>query len=173
LVGNPDRQYPRIPRQLFEQIEAVEPSRDGQLEYRPCRVWLADGSVHDRVYVQEALAWIRMWGVWPDEDPGKNEIAIEHVVEIATSPVRLPAALATKMYDAGETGMGYCLFTVVLDDGTRLACGTGNAVDFVGLPEDAYGRVVDLVPHERDGDEVAVQPDLGLHAWCLYSMPPE
>ena len=81
-----------------------------ELAYWPCRVRLADGSTSNRVYVQEARPWVDVWGVWPDEDSGKDEIRIDDAVQISSSPVRLPPHLATKMYHAGETRMGGCRF---------------------------------------------------------------
>ena len=172
-VGDPERRYPRIPRGLYEQVLAVESSVDAVIPpafaYRPCRVRLEDDTWLPRVYVQEARSWLELWGVWPDEDPGKTEVAIGDVVEIADSPVRLPPHLATRMYDAGESGMGGCSFTLVLADGRRLACDTGNAVDFVDLPAGvATSHVVDLEPHGRAGEPTAG----AAYAWCLYELPP-
>lgn len=170
-IGDPERGYPRIPRNLYEQLLAVEPSIDGTdpaLHYRPCLVRLANGSDHFRVYVQEARPWGEQWGVWPDEDTGKSEVAIGDVVEISASPMRLPPNLATKMYDAGESGMGYCRFTLVLADGNHLACTTGNAVDFVDLPDGVTpDDIVDLLPHELTGQVV----EGSSYAWCLYELP--
>lgn len=72
---------------------AVVPSQDATVEpalaYRPCGVRLVDGHVQDRVYVQEARPWAEIWGVWPDEDSTKDEISIQHVVQISSSPERL------------------------------------------------------------------------------------
>jgi hypothetical protein len=120
-VGDTSRRYPRIPRGLYEQLLAVEPAVDFELDYRPCRVKLTEGTMHDRVYVQEARRWVEIWGVWPDEDDYTTEIPISEVAEISSSPVRLPAPLAEKMYAAGESGMGYCVFTLVLADGRHIA----------------------------------------------------
>src|SRR5690242_808828 len=106
------------------------------MEYRACGVELRDGRTLERVYFQEARAYIRVWGVWPEDDAGKQSIRIEDVARIDDSPARLLAHLAIKMYAAGESGIGYCLFTLVQGDGRRLVCVTGNAVDFVELPPD-------------------------------------
>lgn len=174
MIGDSARRYPRISRQLYEQLLSVEPSCDISMEpnlgYRPCRVRLADGATHDRVYVQEARPWVDVWGVWPDEDSGKDEIRLSDVVEISSSPMRLPPHLATKIYDAGESGMGYCIFTLVLADGRRLSCVTGNAVDFVDLPQGVTpADVVDLLPREGSRDHYA---ESSSYAWCLYELPP-
>jgi hypothetical protein len=192
-MGDPERRYPRIPRGLYDQLLGVSPSVDAvvspALTYRPCRVRLEEDTWLPRVYVQEARSWLELWGAWPDEDPGKTEVAIGEVVEIADSPVRLPAHLATRMYDAGESGVGGfrdrepciaglpilremqrgCRFTLVLADGRRLGCETGNAIDFVDLPPGvSTSHVVDLHPHVRAGE-----PTTGAaYAWCLYELPP-
>lgn len=148
----------------------VEPSRDGPaLEYRPCRVVLNHGHVIDRVYVIEAMAYIRTWGVWPDEDPGKHGISIDDVASIEESPARLPARLANKMYAAGESAMGGCIFTLILNDGRRIVCGTGGAVDVPGLPVNVTpDLIVDLLPHEGRLQPYMPPPN---YYWCLYSKP--
>jgi hypothetical protein len=174
-VGDPRRRYPTITVELLEQLVAVEPSIDASvtdltLEYRACSVRLLDGSIDDRVLVQESRPWIDIWGVWPDEDPGKREVSIRDVAEIASSPLRLPPRLATKMYAAGEPGMGYCVFTLVLADGRRIPRATGGVVDFVELPPGVRpDNVVDLLPH--DGDTAQASDHSGDYAWCLYERP--
>src|SRR5262245_3155554 len=117
-----------ISPKLLEQLNKVTPSIEGAMRYHPCRVTLVDGRSVDRVYVVEAESYIRDWGVWPKEDSAKRFILIEDVASIEDSPTRLPAHLANKMYKAGESGMGYCIFTLVLSDNSRLAQVTGNAV---------------------------------------------
>lgn len=168
-LGDPSRRYPHISGELMDQLQTVEPSTDGLLEYRPCRVRLVDGSVVERVYVQEATAWGSIWGGRPDEDSGKREIPIEEVVEIFPSEVRLPARIANKLYRAGESGMGYYIFILVVRDGRHFVRGTGGAVDFVELPEwTAPADIIDVLPHEGYGD---VWPGGGSdYAWCLYEL---
>src|SRR6266542_3300388 len=135
--------------ELLSQLMNVEPSIDGDLEYRPCLVHLHDGRALDRVYVVQAEPYIRLWGIWPEFDRGKRSLSIDEVVQINESPSRLPARLATKMYEAGESGMGYCRFILILRDGRRLPYVTGDAVDFVDLPPGVTpDHVLDLLPHE-------------------------
>lgn len=155
--------------ELLDQLLRVEPSRNQHppLAYRPCRVALKDGRTLDRVYVVEAAPYIRLWGVWPEDDRAKPWVPIGDVVRIEDSPARLPARLATKLYAAGESGMGYCLFALILRDGRRVSCLTGNAVDFPGLPADVTpDMVVDVVPHS--GDPQPHVPPLEYY-WCLYA----
>lgn len=85
------------------------------------------------------------------------------------------------MYEAGESLMGGFFFTLILADGRRLPCETGNAVDFVELPS-AVSRedIVDLMPHEgriRHTGEWETGPNIlppaygAEYHWCLYRTP--
>jgi hypothetical protein len=143
---------PKITPQLLEQLKKVKPSRDEfatVLEYYPCKVTLKDGRSFDRVYVQEIESYIKHWSISPKDDTFKYSIPIAEVARIEESPFRLPAKLADKMYKAGESGMGYCVFTLVLKDGRKLPYITGNAVDFPNLPDDVNSSmIIDLLPHE-------------------------
>jgi hypothetical protein len=86
----------------------------GTMEYRPCQVTLKNGETFDNVYVQEEQSYLKAWGVMPDADRGKKYLLIEDVIEIKESPYRLRPRLANKLYEAGESGMGYCLYKLVL-----------------------------------------------------------
>ena len=156
---------------LLDQVQAVPPSGSGELLYRPCQVRLIDGRVLDRVYVQEAYTWKQSWGVWPEDDGGKAAISIDEVASISDSPARLPPGLATRLLEAGETGMGYTKFTLVLRGGRRINAVTGNAVDFPALPPGVSAtEVVEVVPHVHDGEAApdSLEPS---YFWCLYTLP--
>ena len=161
------RAYPELPPHLEAQLYAIERTRDGMMEYFPCSVLLANGEQHDCVYIVEAKSYIRIWGVWPDDDPGKRAIAIEDVAQIQPSPGRLPARLAREMYAVGESGMGYCIFTLSFADGTRQPYCTGNLIDFPELPEGkSIDEVVALRPNEGKGEQtLGTSP----YCWCLFS----
>jgi hypothetical protein len=161
---------PVISEELFRQLLEVEPSRDGEMEYRPCRVHLKDGRTLDGVYIADAAKYVALWGIWPEFDSHKRSVSVDDVVKIEESPIRIPAHLANKMYEAGESAMGGCFFTLVLDDGRRVPCATGNAVDFLELPADVTpGMMVDLLPHEgREAREPVRGAD---YFWCLYRPP--
>jgi hypothetical protein len=162
---------PVIRPDLLSQVEAVTPSTDGQLVYRPCRVTLGDGRVVDRVYVQEAWTWKAMWGSWPEDYRERASISIDDVVGIEESPSRIAPDLANRLLEAGETAMGGTRFTLVLRDGRRVNVSTGNAVDFPGLPDGvAAGDVVDVIPHEHTGTTYAAMADPA-YWWCLYTLP--
>jgi hypothetical protein len=119
------------------------------------------------VYVAECESYIRSWGVWPNEDEAKKYVLIEDVASIENSPVRLPAHLANKMYRAGESGMGGCVFTLILKDKRCLPQISGNAVDFPSLPDGVTpDMIMDLIPHEGREESPSEGPD---YYWCLYS----
>ncbi len=166
--------FPQLDTNLLAALSEIEPSRlYDQLLY-PCQVVLRDNRRVDRVYVAEAKAYIKHWGVWPEDDRGKRSIPVNDVISLSESPSRLPAVLANKLYVAGESSMGGCIFTVVLNDGRRLVCTTGNAVDFLDFPPDvAPSMVVDVLPHERQrspGGSAMKATIVGApYYWCLYS----
>ena len=163
------RPYAALTPSLAAQLRAVPPSRDGRLEYYPCRVTLDDGRRLDCVYVVDADAYIKMWGVWPEDDPGKSSVRIEQVVGIEESPFRIPPPLANQLYKAGESGMGYTLFQAEFADGTKQTCVTGNAVDFIALPPGLRGSdVVRVIPHAGRGENPHQSPD---YFWCLHRTP--
>ena len=160
------RDYPHLSPNLEAQLHAIERTRGGMMEYFPCQVLLTSGEQQDCVYVAEASSYIRIWGVWPDDDPDKKAIRFEDVARVQPSPYRLPARLAREMYSVGETGMGYCIFTLYFADGTRQPYCTGNLIDFPELPVGKSVRdVVALKPNEGRGEQ-----SLGTreYHWCLF-----
>jgi hypothetical protein len=167
------RSHPKpavISPELLAQVEAVTPSVDGQLLYRPCQAVLADGRTVDRVYVQEAWTWKGVWGAWPRADRDES-IELDAVVSVSESPSRIAPGLADRLLKAGESGMGYTKFTLVLRDGRKINTMTGNAVDFPGLPAGVVpSEVVDVIPHQHDGDSETTMP-VPPYRWCLYTLP--
>lgn len=155
---------------LWVQLQGVAPSRDRDFEYRPCRVRLRTGEWRDRVYVVEAMPYIRYWGVWPWEDRGKHYVALEDVADIEESPTRMPRNLASRLYAAGESGMGYFIFKIVLADGRQVACLTGGAVEWVDLPAGiAAEDIAAVIPHGGREEEARGEISRGAaYAWCLY-----
>ena len=169
------RSYASLSSELRTQLEAVEPSTDfGVINYRPCCVTLATGETRDFVYLVEARTYYQIWGVWPEDDPGKKELPLGRISAIHDSPARLPAALANKLYAAGESGMGYFVFTVVLRDGRQLAFVPGNAVDFPSLPHGVTSSdIVDVLPGTGWAEGLRDRPPLPSESaadylWCLY-----
>jgi len=102
-----------------------------------------------------------------EDDRGKKSIPIQEIVKVEDSPARLPVHFADQLYRAGESGMGYTIFTVVFSDGCRQAYSSGNAVDFIRYPNGKSGLdVVAVEPHEGRGADPVTSP--GWY-WCLYS----
>lgn len=152
---NSDRyQIPEIVKSLSDDVRrmlrAVEPSIDGELRYYPCEVETEDGVMHPRVYVVEAGSYIRWWGVWPWDDRGKSWLPAEQIRSLRSSSDRLPAKFANVLYEAGESGMGYCRFSVELRDHRSIYFVAGGAVDFLSWP-DGVGPddVISVKPHDR------------------------
>lgn len=160
--------FPVIGPRLLTQLRDVLPSIDGEVEYRPCRVQLAEsGEWRDRVYLVEAHSYVRLWGL--DHGGGREYVPIRSVLRIENSPTRLSPALANKLYAAGESGMGYCVFTLVARNGQRIPCLTGGAVDWVQLPDGLVpGDVVDVIPHE--GRDEPTHAGTAPYAWSLYRL---
>src|SRR4051812_24201635 len=113
------RHYPKMPARLAAQFDGIAPTTDGPITYRPCKVTLIDGTEQDFVYIVDAASYIKLWGIWPNQDKGKGEIEIENVRKISESPSRLPPRFAQKLYNAGESGMGYVVFELSYEDGSR------------------------------------------------------
>ena len=128
---------PLTPR-LLEQARAVAPSEDGGLRRWPLRLALRSGRHLERVL-----------GVEGDVPPGAPEVrwGDDPVVGVEESRLRLPAALATRAYSWGESGMGYVRFSIVLADGRVLPRVTGTIVDFPALPAGVTtADVADVLP---------------------------
>ena len=134
--------------------------------YWPCAALAQDGVWREAVYFAEAGPWFGAWGVWPDEDRGKEELGVEDIVEIRESKLRVPAHFAATLYAAGESGMGYTVFEIEYADGTRSAHNAGNAIDFVTYPEGKRPEdIVAVHPHEGRTSPQAPGVD---YAWCLF-----
>jgi hypothetical protein len=122
----------------------------------------------DAVYVEEARSYLAAWGVVPWKDEGKDWIAAEEIISIADSPARLPPEIANRIYAEGERGMGYRIFELVLEGGRTLSCQTGNAVDFVDIPDSISPLdIVDVRPRQGTG---RIHRDAGgmPFSWAIY-----
>jgi hypothetical protein len=166
---------PVISASLAEQVAAVPPANHPSLAYKPCAVTLHDSTVRDYVYVQEVNAYLATWGILPADNSGAPEVALADVASITSSPSRLPPEIAEAIYREGESGMGYYKFELVFSDGETAPCVTGDAVDFVRLPDGrAPSDVVAVNRLERSDDRwSAAEARLVDYAWCLYREPPD
>ncbi len=159
--------YAALPEPVRIAFDGIAPSGDANLKYYPCRVTLIDGRVLDTVYIEPEMPYLRVWGVYPENDRGKRSVRIEDVLKVEDSPTRLPAQFANEIYERGESGMGYTIFTVLFSDGQRQACVTGNAVDFIRYPDGKGPKdVIGVLPHEGRNAQPIGAPDW---YWCLYS----
>jgi hypothetical protein len=168
LPREPSR-YPKLPPHLIEQLSRIPPSGDRWITYYPCCVRLNDGTKLDRVYLVAEIPFIKIWGWYPDQDHAK---AVSDIASVMDSPTRLPAVFANELYRAGESGMGYCLFTVIFkSDNSSVessqAYVTGDAVDFIDYPEGKGPKdVVRVLPHiGRESNHINGPK----YYWCLYS----
>jgi hypothetical protein len=160
--------YPKLPLHLKRQLDAITPSVDGDLKYYPCLVRLNNGIETDRAYFVAEGPYIKKWVLYPSQDRHKVEILSSEVASLVESPSRLPPPFANQLYQAGESGMGYTVFTVIFSDDFRQAYLTGNAVDFVDYPEGKTSQdVVAVIPHQ--GRDDARCRDAPNYSWCIYS----
>jgi hypothetical protein len=151
---------------LLEKLNRITPSQNRDMLYYPCRVVTRDGRVFDRVYVQPREPYLTHWGKLPFDDPHKGWIAISEIVDVEESPLRLPPKLAEQIYQQGETKMGVHMFRVDFRQGTSSAVMTGNAVDFIALPEGVTGADVVWVHPLTGYDE---HTELGpRYYWSIY-----
>ena len=150
---------------LKDQLLQITPSVDFIMNYRPCKVRLKNGQLLDRVYVADYESYLMTWGVMPKDDPGKKSILIEDVEEILESPYRMPADFASRLYEYGESGMGYVIFTIKFDNGQIVNAVTGNAVDFPPFPDGLTTKnIVDIIPGGQRKNTIQ-GPD---YFWCVF-----
>lgn len=136
------------------------------MAYYPCQVKLKTEEIIDRVYIAELDNYLMHWGIMPEDDEGKASIRIEEVIEIKESPNRMPIHLANKLYEAGESGMGYCVYKMELDDGQIIDVLSGNAVDFPPIPQGFKpSNIKDVFPHKGSRKKYIYSSD---YYWCIY-----
>jgi hypothetical protein len=174
MASPPQPPYPKLPPHLKAQLDSITPSVEPilKLAYYPCLVTLTDGKLLDRVYLVSEAPWIKLWGVYPSQDQGKAEVSISDIVSVADSPSRLPPGFANKLYESGESGMGYTVFTVVFEGAvpslrSQHAYVAGGAVDFIDYPEGLGPKdIISVLPHVGRDSDYSNAPE---YYWCLYS----
>ena len=122
------------PLELLRKIETVERSVDRKMKYRPCLVTLRNCRTVDLVYVQEVGDYSMLLGRVANGRRAQADCRFSRRRGGYRSPSRFPAGIANRIYRAGESGMGYYVFTLVFGDRSEVPCFTGDAVDFVKLP---------------------------------------
>ncbi len=143
-------------------VEAIEPSVKAYNNYeqlRPCQLILKDGRIIPRaICVEDHRGFVTDGWIHPDS-----------VEQILPSLERMPARLATKLYHAGESGMGYQLFTMKMKDGSSHIFVTSNVVEFPDFAN-GYGTndVDDVYPHHgREQTKLGYQQERSFE-WCFY-----
>jgi hypothetical protein len=137
--------------EVAKQLAMVQPSFHNGTRLYPCEVVTDDGTVHPRVYVMEARSLLKYWGGWPWEQGFGNLLRAETIRSLRSSPARLHAELASRLYDAGESGMAYYAFGAELLDGSRLHYVTAGTGDFPCWGPDVEPTdAVEVLPHERN-----------------------
>jgi hypothetical protein len=131
-------------KEFLDAIGALEPGIWGV----PCSIELTDGRAFEL-----ALAWEnRRFG-----DAG-DWINPQCIARVSACRKRMPAPFARQIHDAGESGMGYHIYVVLLRDGTSFVHTASNLViDLVNLPAGYSSEdIVGVQAHEgreRAGEE--------------------
>jgi len=164
--------FPVIRPEIAAMLECITPTGDGRILYYPCSVKMKDGTEHRFVCFAEARSWLAAWAPLPGVELGRHHLDIRDIATLRECSSRLPPAFANRLYEAGESGMGFSIFTLRFSDGTSAAYCSGNAVDFIDYPEGKSGRdIVDLIPHVGRGDpQLRNAPEL---RWCIFEWPAE
>ena len=140
-------------------IEAIEPSINEYRQLHPCQLILKDGRCIPRaICVEDHRGFVTDSWIHPNS-----------VQQVIPSLERMPASLATELYSAGESGMGYQLFTMKMKDGTSHVYVTGNIVEFPDFP-DGYGTldIEDVYPHQgREKTKLGYRQARSVE-WCFY-----
>lgn len=125
---------------FLAQLEKIPPSipRDRRHHF-PCTLVLKDGTRVERaICAEDHRGFVTDAWIHPDT-----------VESILPSPFRMPAKLATKLYAAGESGMGYEIFKMNMRDGTSYVFITNNVVDFPDLPAGYTSEdIKNVYPHK-------------------------
>jgi hypothetical protein len=77
---------PRLPEHIREALSVIEPSRDGELGYFPCRTALRGGQIIDTVYIVPEKPYLKYWVVYPEDARAKSWIRVEDIAQVKTAP---------------------------------------------------------------------------------------
>lgn len=164
--------YPELSDPLREQLARVPSAYapDSRREFRPCSAHLKDGSVIPRLYPVQAaeLSYVQEW---PSKETDPSLVLANEIEYLEDSPYRTPSGYARLLYQAGESGMGWTVFTVVFKNGYRQVYVTGQRYDFLEYPKGlGPGDIVDILPHEgrKHRDEPSTLHDIHPVPLCIY-----
>jgi len=136
-------------RELVERLKNVERSGDalsplGGAFYYPCSTELNDGRTLECVYFGDKKDYVKHWG---NTTSGRFFVDLSEVKAISECKYCISSKLAKKIYDSGESGMGYYKFRIVMKDGKIFPYLTGDAVEYLELPEGyTIEDIVDVKP---------------------------
>lgn len=135
----------------------------------PAAATLRDGTEHP------AVLFVRLSpdeGAWAEElERAGRCLHPEQVVAVRESPIRLPALLANRLYEAGAATQREYLFHAVTKDGQRFTARAEQVVDFISLPEPHQPEhLAEVYPVESAAAEDAVLSTVPFR-WCFYIWP--
>jgi hypothetical protein len=160
---------PQLSPRLREEMALIEPSiADRGDALYPCSLLLRNGTILESVYLTDSATFLRRTGLkHPADDSDRQWISPNDVASIRESPKRLPAKYASEIYQAGESGMDYWVFTVVFSRWSRREYVTSSP-DFVDYPRGkGPSNVLAVIPHVgRRLLKLRSQPNV---YWCVFS----
>jgi len=148
---------------FIAQLQTIEPSDTGpwsaNQRHYPCSLLLTDGTTIERaICVEDHRGFRGDYWIHPDD-----------VASIKKSPQRMPAQLASKLYVAGESGMGYEIFKMKMRSGEEFVFVTGNVVDFPDLPSGfTSADIADVLPHQGREESKKGYRGRASFRWCFY-----
>ncbi len=146
-----------------DQLNKIEPSDpDGPGLYYPCSVELVDGTVIENAIIRNMDAYLREGGILFDiEGAFASKFPVTEIKRIFPSKNRLPIEFSKEIHTYWETGMGYLLFHMSFDDGSKKIVAGGAATDFYDLPAGyALENIVKVEPFDRETDVWSGETDI-------------
>jgi hypothetical protein len=155
---------------LRRQLGSIELSVDFDgFIVAPCSVRLADGRHLDCVYAMTAQESLKGGLISRLEMSGLGRINADDVAAIAASPRRIPRSFATTLRSAGESGMGYWVFTAVFSWWRRKEY-VQSFLDFLEYPAGMGPANLRSVLPNKGSRNLAAVSRLELH-WCVLDIP--
>lgn len=159
--------YPTLSADLRKQLATIQPSVVRGVAYYPCSAAIESGQIFECVYLVEENGYFRQWGVWPENDRGKQYLELTKVANLSNSCSRLPSEYAIKIYAAGESGMGYHIFSVCFKNRTKVTYLGGGMIDFIKYPDGLTNNDICEVGVQARADTGYIETRSYL--WCLFS----
>jgi len=163
---------PQLGAVFDSQLSVIEPSVRGGCYVYPGAAILKDGTFLNCVYFATMSTYRRLFGLdHPSASPVSKWLSPQDIASIHQSSARLPAKFAREIYQAGESGMGYYMFTVKFSWWSSRAYVTSH-VDFIDYPPDKGPRNVRSVfPHVGNRKVAPPESQLKIY-WCVFADRP-